>query len=97
MSSFKASVALIPSTVFSRTGQKQAKAMIAELIGGAPGLGQRILTAENAGPTAFPVMYAFIVLTGLLGIVLTGAFNLGERLVLHWHESQRNAKERQRW
>lgn len=97
-------VVVLPSAApFVATGLRIGAAtalvleVVAELIGGAPGLGQRILTAENAGPTAFPIMYAFIVLTGLLGIVLTGAFNVGERLALHWHESQRNAKERQRW
>lgn len=97
-------VVVLPSAApFIATGLRIGAAtalvleVVAELIGGAPGLGQRILTAENAGPTAFPIMYAFIVLTGLLGIFLTGAFAMAERRVLHWHEAQRNAKERQRW
>jgi len=91
-------VVVLPSAApFIATGLRIAAAtalvleIIAELIGGAAGLGLRILDAENAGPGAFPVMYAYVLITGLLGIVLTGAFTLAERRVLHWHESQRNA------
>lgn len=65
-------------------------AVIAELVGGTPGLGLSILTAENAGPSELPAMYSFILVTGLLGVVLTGVFSLAERMVLHWHESQRH-------
>lgn len=95
-------VVILPSAApFIATGLRIGAAtalvleVVAELIGGAPGLGQRILVAENAGPSAFPVMYAFILITGLLGIVFTGAFTLAERHFLHWHESQRNAHEAQ--
>ena len=42
-------------------------AIITELIGGGTGIGERILLAENAGPAAYPVMYAYIVVAGLLG------------------------------
>jgi ABC-type nitrate/sulfonate/bicarbonate transport system permease component len=62
----------------------------AGLVGGAPGLGLNILVAENAGPTVLPSMYAFILVTGMVGVVLTGAFTLLEQRLLHWHESQRN-------
>lgn len=92
-------VVVLPSAApFIATGLRISAAtalileVIAELIGGAPGLGQRILTAENAGPGMFPLMYALILVTGILGIVLTGAFGLAERRVLHWHESQRNLR-----
>jgi ABC-type nitrate/sulfonate/bicarbonate transport system permease component len=67
-------------------------AVIAELIGGSPGLGLQILTAENAGPDALPTMYAYIFMTGVLGIAVTGIFTLLERRILHWHESQRNLR-----
>lgn len=97
-------VVVLPSAApFIATGLRIGAAtalvleVVAELIGGAAGLGQHILVAENAGPTAFPIMYALIVITGILGIALTGAFTLAERRVLHWHESQRNANESQRW
>jgi ABC-type nitrate/sulfonate/bicarbonate transport system permease component len=65
-------------------------AIIAELIGGANGLGLRILTAENAGPSQLPSMYAYILVTGLAGVALTGVFAALEQRLLHWHESQRN-------
>jgi ABC-type nitrate/sulfonate/bicarbonate transport system permease component len=66
-------------------------AIITELIGGGTGIGERILLAENAGPAAYPVMYAYIVVAGLLGVLLAGAFTVAERYALHWHESQRVA------
>ncbi|MGH3625954.1 MAG: ABC transporter permease, partial [Sciscionella sp.] len=65
-------------------------AVIAELVGGAQGLGLNILTAENAGPSALPMMYAYILVTGVAGVVLTGLLTVLERRLLHWHESQRN-------
>ena len=93
-------VVVLPSAApFIATGLRIGAAtalileVVAELIGGAPGLGQRILLAENAGTSMFPLMYAFVVVTGILGIVLTGLFTLGEKRVLHWHESQRNLRE----
>lgn len=92
-------VVVLPSAApFIATGLRIGAAtalileVVAELIGGAPGLGQRILLAENAGPSMFPLMYAFVLVTGILGIVLTGAFTLAEKRVLHWHESQRNLR-----
>ena len=90
---------ILPSAApFIATGLRVAVAValivdvIAELIGGGSGIGERILVAENAGPSAYPVMYAYIVVAGILGVVLAGAFTVGERYVLHWHESQRSAK-----
>ena len=61
-------------------------AIIAELIGGASGLGQQILLAENSGTSALPVLYALIVLTGATGLVLSIAFRVIERRLLRWHE-----------
>ncbi len=68
--------------------------VIAELIGGGNGVGVRILTAENSGPSAYPVMYAYILVAGLLGVALAGLFALAERRALHWHESQREVAGR---
>jgi ABC-type nitrate/sulfonate/bicarbonate transport system permease component len=89
-------VVTLPSAApFIATGLRVAAAVglilsvVAELIGGASGVGQRILTAENSGPSAYPIMYAYIVVAGTLGVVLAGLFALAERRVLHWHESQR--------
>jgi len=90
---------ILPSAApFIATGLRVAVAValvvdiIAELIGGGTGIGERILLAENAGPASYPQMYAYVVAAGVLGIVLAGAFTLAERYTLHWHESQRSAK-----
>lgn len=91
-------VTLPSAAPFIATGLRIAAAtalileIVTELIGGGNGLGLRILIAQNSGPTAFDTMYALIVVTGMLGIVLTGSFALLERRVLHWHESQRNLR-----
>jgi ABC-type nitrate/sulfonate/bicarbonate transport system permease component len=68
-------------------------AVIAEMIGGAAGLGLNILIAVNAGPTELPAMYVYILMTGLVGIAVTALFTILERRALHWHESQRNLRE----
>ena len=89
----------IPSaSPYMATGLRIASAsalilsVVAELVGGADGIGRAILFARNAGVTSYPTMYAYILVSGLLGIVLTGAFFLVEKRAMHWHESQRNAK-----
>ncbi len=93
-------VVILPSAApFIATGLRVAVAValivdiIAELIGGGSGVGERILLAENAGPDAYPVMYAYIVVAGVLGVLLARVFAIAERYVLHWHESQRSAVE----
>jgi ABC-type nitrate/sulfonate/bicarbonate transport system permease component len=93
-------VVVMPSAApFIATGLRVAAAtalildIVAELIGGGQGLGLRILTALNSGPGAYPIMYAYIVATGVLGLVLAGTFLLLERRFLHWHESQRHVRE----
>ena len=93
----KFALVIMPSAApFIATGLRVAVAValivdiVAELIGGS-GVGERILLAENAGPSAYPDMYAYIVVAGVLGVLLAGAFTVGERHVLHWHESQRSA------
>ncbi|MGH3252457.1 MAG: ABC transporter permease [Trebonia sp.] len=90
---------ILPSAApFIATGLRVAVAValivdvIAELIGGGSGIGERILLAENAGPSAYPDMYAYIVVAGVLGVLLAGAFSVAERYALHWHESQRAAR-----
>jgi len=67
-------------------------AIISELVGGADGIGRQILLAENNGIDSYPQMYAYIIVSGLLGLVLTGALFLMERRVMHWHESQRSIR-----
>lgn len=67
-------------------------AIVAEIVGGAAGIGRSILIAQNTGVVAYPTMYAYIITAGLLGLTLTGAFFLLERRLMHWHESQRNIR-----
>jgi ABC-type nitrate/sulfonate/bicarbonate transport system permease component len=67
-------------------------AIIAELIGGAAGLGRDILVAEDSGASALPLVYALIVITGITGIVIATAFALLERRLLRWHERFRPAE-----
>jgi ABC-type nitrate/sulfonate/bicarbonate transport system permease component len=95
-------VTLPSAAPFIATGLRVAVAValvvdiVCELFGAGSGIGERILLAENAGPTQYPQMYAYIVAAGVLGVFLAGAFTVAERYALHWHESQRAAKaERQ--
>jgi ABC-type nitrate/sulfonate/bicarbonate transport system permease component len=67
-------------------------AVVSEIVGGAEGIGRNILLAQNNGSSAYPTMYADIIVAGLLGLVLTGAFFVVERRAMHWHESQRNIR-----
>jgi ABC-type nitrate/sulfonate/bicarbonate transport system permease component len=62
-------------------------AVTAELVIGAPGLGREINIARQGG--AVDIMYALIVVTGLLGWAVNVLFTRVERRVLHWHPSQR--------
>lgn len=92
------SVTIPSASPYLLTGMRIASAqalilsVVAEMVGGAQGIGRNILLAQNSGTTAYPTMYAYIIVAGLLGIVLTGAFFLMERKVMHWHESQRNIR-----
>lgn len=92
------SVSIPSASPYLVTGMRIASAqalilaIVAEIVGGAAGIGRNILLAENAGIDAYPTMYAYIIVAGLLGIVLTGAFFLLEKRLMHWHESQRNMR-----
>jgi ABC-type nitrate/sulfonate/bicarbonate transport system permease component len=62
-------------------------AVTAELVIGSPGLGREINLARQGG--AVDLMYAMIIVTGLLGWAVNVVFTRIERRVLHWHPSQR--------
>jgi ABC-type nitrate/sulfonate/bicarbonate transport system permease component len=62
-------------------------AITAELVIGAPGLGQRIGVAQSSG--AAPLMYALVVVTGVLGVVINLGARTAERRLLRWHQSVR--------
>ncbi|CAL9383286.1 ABC transporter permease [Streptomyces sp. NPDC057340] len=62
-------------------------AVTAELVVGAPGLGARIAVAQTS--QAVPEMYALIVVTGLLGLLINVGARAVERRALAWHQSVR--------
>jgi ABC-type nitrate/sulfonate/bicarbonate transport system permease component len=84
----------LPSAVpYIATGVRMASTVslilvvTAELVIGAPGLGRSINVARSGANVE--LMYALIVVTGLLGWFLNGVFARIEQRVLHWHPSQR--------
>lgn len=62
-------------------------AITAELIIGSPGLGREIGLAQSGG--AVSGMYALILATGLLGVLINVGMRAIERKVLGWHPSVR--------
>ena len=89
----------LPSAVpYIATGLRIASAVsliltvTAELVIGSAGLGRSINVARSGGNEE--LMYALIISTGILGVVLNGIFVRGERRVLHWHPSQRAGEAR---
>jgi ABC-type nitrate/sulfonate/bicarbonate transport system permease component len=62
-------------------------AVTAELVIGAPGLGARIALAQTS--QAVPDMYALVLVTGLLGLLINLGARAVERRALAWHQSVR--------
>ena len=58
-----------------------------ELIVGTPGLGQKVALAQINNAT--PSMYALILTSGVLGMLVNGLMGLTERRLLFWHASVR--------
>jgi ABC-type nitrate/sulfonate/bicarbonate transport system permease component len=58
-----------------------------ELLVGVPGIGAEIFTAQQSGHTK--AMYALIVASGLIGLLISYLFTRLERVTLRWHPSQR--------
>ncbi|MFD1212904.1 ABC transporter permease [Arthrobacter sp. GCM10027362] len=61
--------------------------VVAGLLGGGPGLGLSIYQAQAGGN--YPVLYAYVVVLGVLGLAFQGASLMAERRLLHWHASYR--------
>ena len=87
----------LPSAVpYIATGLRIASAVsliltvTAELVIGAPGLGRSINLARSGGNEE--LMYALILTTGILGVLLNLIFVYAERRVLRWHPSQRSGE-----
>lgn len=86
----------LPSAVpYLATGLRVASAVsliltvTAELVIGSAGLGRSINVARSGGNEE--LMYALILATGVLGLILNAVFVRIEKRVLHWHPSQRSA------
>jgi ABC-type nitrate/sulfonate/bicarbonate transport system permease component len=62
-------------------------AITAELVIGAPGLGQQIAVAQTS--QAVPEIYALVVVAGLLGLLINVGARTVERRALAWHQSVR--------
>lgn len=62
-------------------------AVTAELLIGSKGIGQEISKAQSSG--LYVTMYALIIATGLIGVVINIGARILERNVLGWHESVR--------
>lgn len=62
-------------------------AVTAQLIIGTPGLGNEIAKALSGG--AYAAMYALVLATGLLGVLINLVMRVIERRVLSWHSSVR--------
>jgi ABC-type nitrate/sulfonate/bicarbonate transport system permease component len=62
-------------------------AITAQLVIGSPGLGQQIAVAQSSGAVA--TVYALVLATGALGVLVNIAVRMLERRLLHWHPSVR--------
>lgn len=63
-------------------------AITSELIIGAPGLGNEISEAQASN--AVPTIYALILVTGILGVLINLVARFAERRALRWHASVRS-------
>ncbi|MEV6794098.1 ABC transporter permease [Streptomyces sp. NPDC051320] len=86
----------VPSVLpFAMTGIRVAATLsllltvTGELLGGAPGLGMQIENALNGENQ--PQMYAYVLTTGALGLVVNSAFHIVQHRVLRWHPSVRGS------
>jgi len=62
-------------------------AITAEMFIGNPGIGREIVFAQSAGD--WPLVYALVLVTGLLGVLINLVFRVIERRTLSWHQSVR--------
>ncbi|TDB90717.1 ABC transporter permease [Actinomadura sp. KC216] len=65
-------------------------AVTAEIVMGAPGLGRAIELARSGGSA--DLMYARMIATGVLALVLNTVFTRTERAMVHWHPARRDAE-----
>lgn len=65
-------------------------AITGELMIGTPGLGQLISVAQSSGATT--TMFALVLVTGILGVLVNIGFRYAERALLGWHPSVRRSE-----
>jgi ABC-type nitrate/sulfonate/bicarbonate transport system permease component len=88
-----ATIVLPSAAPFIATGFRIAATMSllltigAQVIGGAPGIGEELDLARQTG--LVPVVYAYIVTAGAIGVVINLALLRIERSALAWHPSYR--------
>ncbi|QHK20036.1 ABC transporter permease subunit [Pseudarthrobacter psychrotolerans] len=63
-------------------------AITAELVIGSPGLGREIALAQSGG--AISGMYALVLATGLIGVLINALMRFIEKKTLSWHSSVRS-------
>ncbi len=89
----KARIVLPSASPFIGTAMRVAAptalviAVVAGLLGGAPGLGRSIYQAQAAGN--FSTLYALVIVLGMLGLVFHWTSSWAEAKALHWHPSHR--------
>lgn len=64
-------------------------AVVAGLLGGSPGLGKSIFLAQVSGRQE--VLFAYVLVLGLLGLLFQWLSQFGEQKLLHWHPQYRKA------
>jgi ABC-type nitrate/sulfonate/bicarbonate transport system permease component len=64
-------------------------AVVAGLLGGGPGLGQSLLLAQIGGNR--DDLFGYVLILGILGLVIQGLSQWGERRLLSWHPQYRKA------
>lgn len=62
-------------------------AVVAGLLGGGPGLGQSLLLTQISGNRE--QLFAYVLILGILGLIVQGLSQWGERRLLHWHPQYR--------
>ncbi len=62
-------------------------AVVAGLLGGAPGLGRSLLLAQLSGNQER--LFAYVLVLGTLGLIIQGLSTWLERRLLHWHPQYR--------
>jgi ABC-type nitrate/sulfonate/bicarbonate transport system permease component len=89
-------VSLPGATPYIATGLRLAASIAlllvigTEMVVGLPGLGYNVIRSQYA--LQLPRMYALVVSSGLLGILIAWCFTRLERVTLKWHPSQRRER-----